>query len=128
METDEPEAVPEGNVPGSSRGGTSGTVEGTSKAGSSSEPMVVDDDPMVVDWMAPSDDQVDKQLRRSKYRCKGDDFKKYLFASQLLLTDFDDWCGDVSPYCFDCSGWGGTERSFDERGQNALDSLRVPAR
>ena len=37
---------------------------------------------------------------------------KDISASQLLPTDLDDWCGDVSTYCFQCSGWGGTEKAF----------------
>ena len=67
---------------------------------------------MQVDWADPSDKQVDSQLRRSKYSCKGDGCKRDLFASQLLLSDPDDWCGDLSTYCFGCSGWEGTEKAF----------------
>ena len=67
--------------------------------------------PMCVDWTAPTSQQVDTQLRKSKYSCKGD-CEKDLFSSQLLLSDPDDWCGELSTYCFECSKWGGTEKSF----------------
>jgi len=68
-------------------------------------------DAMQVDWLAPSEAQVDKQLRRSKYSCKGE-CERDLFTSQLLLSDPEDWCGDLSTYCFQCSKWGDTEKSF----------------
>ena len=106
------EAASEGKLPGSSRGGTSDAAEGEHPmAVDEVQPMAVDEGERV-DWADASDEQVDKQLRRSKYSCKGMGCEKDLYASQLMLMDPDDWCGDLTTYCFGCSGWANTEKSF----------------
>ena len=101
---DEPEAVPQGKLPGSSRGGTCGTVDG--------EYVAAEEKPTRVNWADASSEQVDAQLKKSKYKCKGYGCEKDLFASQLMLMEPDDWCGDLTTYCFGCSGWANTEKSF----------------
>ena len=76
--------------------------------------MVVDEGALDqrVNWADASDAQVESQLRRSKYSCKGYGCEKDLFASQLMLMEPDDWRGDIGTYCFNCSGWANTEKSF----------------
>jgi Ni,Fe-hydrogenase I small subunit len=64
------------------------------------------------------DQSFEDGLTKYKYWCKGE-CEQNLPASKLLIVHDYDWCGDIDTFCFGCSGWEGTEKSFMKAARNA---------